>query len=354
MMELLVVLVGSLLTFQHCYAEGTTYYNEELNKTYILESKSTQSSYSDAKIFCHQNGAQVIKLDTPTEVAWIHDNIMQSFFWLGVQEKQGQTPDHWLDGTPIKSEELNPRWRPHQEQNHRSQTSGCIGLIFDEYEGNFVRWNCGWRAFVLCHKYDPIMITTVDTATTRSPPATSTVPPTTEDYVVSSEEDSEPRREAKVAYTFRSSSKLYKASDQHLNFDDARHFCTEQNATLLRIASREEREFVAGNVAANDHIVWLAVKPEVGMAPTQWADGGAIHWDEEEMHSIFTASKACGVYATRWNEFSTFPCVLHAGVVCEVHVNVDEVQTTNALISANKVKRLTARFLRAINLIKLG
>lgn len=329
-MKSFIVLVSFVLTLQHRIA-AETFYNEELKKTYILKSKSSQSNYRDAYEYCRQQGAQLIKLDTPNEIKWIHDNIMKSYFWLGVQEDT-RTPTRWLDGTPIVSKDFKPRWRLGHEQYHNDQNSDCMSLIFDEYEGNFVRWNCGWNASVLCQKNDQQRTET--TTTTRRPTTTTQRPITTSLPAMNIEP------QETTDHRFQSSNKSYFISGQKMTFDEAQHFCDKRNATLLRIRSDEERYFVASNVNFNNDAIWLAVKSEMGTAPKQWIDGGNI---SITLIWYFRSEDAlCGAYELQDDIFFGQPCEEHSWAVCEMPMDGTEMPRRDEATVDNVTEVITS------------
>ena len=79
--------------------------SSEFGKSYIIRAIQ-DFTFEQAKVFCQNNGEQLVKIESREEWLWLTKNAPNMgpfWYWLGAAPVgSGRTPTHWLDGTKIE------------------------------------------------------------------------------------------------------------------------------------------------------------------------------------------------------------------------------------------------------------
>lgn len=75
-----------------------------------------------------------------------------------------------------------------------------------------------------------------------------------------------------------SNGKTYIYDDSPYNYHTSLAFCARQNATLVKIESQMEWDWIQENVRIRDWVILNILPQPKGVHPTHWADGTAIAW----------------------------------------------------------------------------
>ena len=137
-----------------CCAMTTSHVtSSEFGKSYIVRTRE-RFIFEQAKVFCNDNGGQLVKIESLEEWRWLRKNAPEiglNRYWIGAAPVgSGRTPTHWLDGTKIERFFF---W----QDDTITGTSDCNTLAISTELGEAKMWamSCSTNGFVICQSTVP-------------------------------------------------------------------------------------------------------------------------------------------------------------------------------------------------------
>ncbi|XP_053384015.1 uncharacterized protein LOC128550063 [Mercenaria mercenaria] len=260
----------------------------ELNngKCYLFSMK--YYGWEDAKKYCEYLGANLVKIDDDEEHKYIKSRVSAMelhYAWIGAKYSRVRRKHLWTDGSEITFN----GWAPGEPGDRK----GCVDYL---------------------HKYDYLWNSHCDCKYTRGPficekdcgggwqmkdnkciilPATScslTEAKTfCEDHgAVLTTVDKQETEGSNVAFVCEKEcdigwekfgNKCYLHTDKERSWEDAKRYCEEVDASLVKVEGEEEHKYIQQKVSDARHVyVWIGAKYDPEHGEHRWIDGSPMNY----------------------------------------------------------------------------
>lgn len=243
----LILLLVSLISIAN--TQHVEHKNPTIGKTYVYTNLSLSLPRGEA--YCKSINASLITIESQQESDWIRNNLnfTRFAFLLGAEITIETVPKRWLDGRAIK-------WYNWARDEPNFGGSQEWAFIVDRPSGLWFAANSRIVRPIICQRAS--------------------------------------KREGELQEIRNpQNGKTYLISRVERNLDDGAAYCKSINASLIKVESYEESQWVRANVPVNRFLLPIAISNT--SAPTMWLDGSAItwsHWSSQQRPKYAWANRA--------------------------------------------------------------
>lgn len=279
------------------------YYSPLTNKLYAYNRNET--TYDRSVSFCHGVGGRMVQIDSPEENLWIQRHIRPELFWLPVPTEASPTPPTtWTDGSAIEW----PGW----SSDHGCARPCCRTRVSP--------YDMSWQFTAGCDE-EQLAATICQLPPPDAWPLLRSGGSKHAHYYNAA---------ADKTYVFERGTKR--------NHRDAVEHCRSLNATLVKVESANEAEWIQATM----HPQWYALGAKtVGrkQVPTAWVDGRPMRWTNYEDEDFCDKACCATQVSPTGRKWRMLGCNERDHVICETRGKfgrVTQAQTDPAVAAPDK------------------
>ncbi|XP_060596632.1 macrophage mannose receptor 1-like isoform X2 [Ruditapes philippinarum] len=260
--------------------DGWEWWND---KCYLISEKFLV--WEDARKYCDNNGAQLLKVDNEQEHEYIRTRISEMhlhYVWIGAKYSRLRQKHLWIDGS-----EMNFNgWAPGEPDGSR----GCVDYL---HKYNY-QWNShcdciNTRGRFICEKGCGEGWQLKDHKCVHTPEPSSSLVELKADcedhgaVLTRTENEKEEvayicEKECDIGWE-KFENKCYKFADQSRDWEDAESYCRDLHGSLVIVENEQEHEYIQRKIAAANYVyVWIGAKYDHKHGEYRWVDGSPLNF----------------------------------------------------------------------------
>ncbi|CAJ1076237.1 C-type mannose receptor 2 [Xyrichtys novacula] len=249
-------------------------------------------SWSEARISCQQQGADLLSITKVHEQTYINGLLTgySAALWIGLNDLDINGGWQWADSSPLKY--LN--WEP--DQPNHAEEENCA-VIRTESSGRWQNRDCSVALPYVCKKR----------------PNATLDPFTTDSWADDAKYDCDVGWQAFQAG-------CYKLTSEKLDWDTAQKTCQKREANLVSIHTLPELEFVLNSLRRDIDQIWIGLHDTNMQMDFQWTDNTPViftYWHPYEPNNFRNTQEDCvSVWGAegRWDDS---PCNMTLPSICK-------------------------------------